>query len=240
MAQEQKAKYTKKLLCLANSRKMSGRCLAGKEIDGEKIGAWIRPVSAREHEEISEDERRYENGHTANLLDIISIPMLQPKPTTYQSENHLIDEQLYWVKSGSATWAQIERSIDTVAGPLWVNGYSSSYAVNDQVPEAEAAKLKNSLLLIRPSDLKIWVGRRGNPSFPRKRVVRAQFSLNNFPYDLGLTDALMERRYLQGEDGTFAVKNGLLCVSLGEAFKGNAYKLAAALITPDRVGKSDD
>ncbi len=80
----------------------------------------------------------------------------------------------------------------------------------------------------------------GNPNYPQKRSVRAQFLLNEVPYNLGLTDALMERKYLQGKDGTFPVADGLLCVSLGEPFKGHVYKLAAALITPDRVGKSDD
>jgi hypothetical protein len=78
----QEPKYTKTIICLANSRKMSGRCLAGREIDGEKIDAWIRPVSAREHEEISEGDRRYKDGHTTNLLDIVTIPMLKPKPGT--------------------------------------------------------------------------------------------------------------------------------------------------------------
>jgi len=219
---------------------MSGRCLAGKEIDGEKIGSWIRPVSESQHEEISENDRRYEDGHTSNLLDIVSIPMLKPKPSTYQSENHLIADHFYWTKTGSATWAQIERAVDLVDGPLWMNGYSSAYAINDQMPETEAAKFKSSLLLIKPSKLKICVGLRGNPNFPQKRSVRAQFLLNKHSYDIGLTDALMERRYLQGEDGTFSVPNALLCVSLGEPFKGYAYKLAAALITPDRVGKSDE
>jgi hypothetical protein len=50
----------------------------------------------------------------------------------------------------------------------------------------------------------------------------------------------MERSYLRGKNGTFPVADALLCISLGEPFKGYAYKLAAALITPDRVGESDD
>src|SRR6266849_9791111 len=99
----QEAKYVKTILCLADSRKTSGHCVAGREIDGNRIGGWIRPVSSREHEEISVQDRRYEDGHLPNLLDIISIPMLQPKPCTYQSENHLIADNYYWEKTGTAT-----------------------------------------------------------------------------------------------------------------------------------------
>jgi hypothetical protein len=48
---------TKRIICLANSRKLSGRCLAGREFVDGCAGDWIRPVSSREHEEVSERER---------------------------------------------------------------------------------------------------------------------------------------------------------------------------------------
>lgn len=60
------------IICLANSRKISGRCIAGKIISSNK---WMRSVSSRENEEISEEERRYENGQMPKLLDIIKIPV---------------------------------------------------------------------------------------------------------------------------------------------------------------------
>ncbi|MDN5507344.1 MAG: hypothetical protein L0H10_26535, partial [Comamonas sp.] len=70
--------YSKVIVCLANSRKPSGRCIAGKEYFlNEKneffIGGWIRPVSQRESREISENERIYNNGITAQNLDVIKI-----------------------------------------------------------------------------------------------------------------------------------------------------------------------
>jgi hypothetical protein len=52
----------KRIVCLANSRKLSGRCIAGKEFGGNAAGTWIRPVGAREHGEVSEYERQYEDG----------------------------------------------------------------------------------------------------------------------------------------------------------------------------------
>jgi hypothetical protein len=69
------AKYTKTIICLANSRKRSGRCVAGKEIVAGKIGGWIRPISARPAGELSEGERRLDNGQEPKLLDVIQIAM---------------------------------------------------------------------------------------------------------------------------------------------------------------------
>jgi hypothetical protein len=103
------------------------------------------------------------------------------------------------------------------------------------VPEQEAARLTNSLLLVKPTRLDVSVDLEGGVYAPAKRRVRANFTLNQMRYSLSLTDAFMERKYLQGQNGTFPIENAILCVSLGEPFNGYAYKLAAALITPDRV-----
>jgi hypothetical protein len=183
------------------------------------------------------DERRYEDGDVPHLLEKISIPFIAPKPGTFQSENHLITPDYYWQKKGTATWAEVERAVDKVPAALWLNGHSTSYGTNDQVPEAEAAKLKNSLLLVKPSKLDVSVGLEGGHFAPAKRKVRANFTLNQMPYSLALTDALIEQKYLKGQNGTYPVQNAILCISLGEVFKGHAYKLAAAMITPDRNDK---
>ena len=63
----------KTFVCLANSRKLSGRCIAGKEFSNNIPGDWIRPISEREHHEISEVDRRYSDGTTAQTFDIISV-----------------------------------------------------------------------------------------------------------------------------------------------------------------------
>ena len=153
--------YEKTILCLANSRKLSGRCIAGKEKLDDEIGGWVRPVSGRPSEEISEEERRYKNGRSAQVLDVIHVPMREPRPSAHQTENHLIDDECYWEKIGSANWMEVQAALDTVAGPLWINGHSTRNGQNDQVPEGQAVSLPSSLCLIRPDNLQISVGVEG-------------------------------------------------------------------------------
>lgn len=229
--------YTKTIVCLANSRKPpSGRCIAGREVTSTGFGAWIRPVSARATQEISEEERRYQDGTDPKVLDIIVITMSAAQPRHHQQENHLIDDGYYWMKEGTVSWRNLQGAIEDPAGPLWLNGYSSSYGHNDQVPEDLANNLHRSLYLVRPDALTLVVALEGGDFGPPRRRVRARFNLSGHSYCVVVTDPWMERQCLAGSDGETKVEEGLLCVSLGESFYGFAYKLAAAVITRKRAG----
>jgi hypothetical protein len=65
--------YTQTILCLANSKKTRGTCIAGKEIEGAHLGPWIRPVSDRPTHEILEIKRRYSETGLAEVFDVIEI-----------------------------------------------------------------------------------------------------------------------------------------------------------------------
>ena len=93
---------SKRIVCLANSRKLSGRCVAGKEIG---TNCWIRPVSDRENGEVSEYERQYEDGTDPLVLDIIDVPLLNAQPKDFQQENWLLDPDQYWRRVRRVRWS---------------------------------------------------------------------------------------------------------------------------------------
>jgi hypothetical protein len=222
---------TKRLVCLANSRKHSGRCIAGKEIRAEGYGQWIRPISARPSAEISEEERRYENGVSPRVLDIINIRMVGAAPHLYQSENYMIDANYYWVKAGELARTGVKEILDTPA-PLWTNNDSTYNGLNDRIRIEIAAKLTRSLTLIEPEDLTIKVVTEGADFGNPRRRVRAEFKHVDADYNLIVTDPVAEAVLLAKPNAEYKLNNTYLCISLGEAYTdGWCYKLVATVFT---------
>lgn len=231
--------YVKTIICLANSRKPpSGRCIAGKEFEGNKVGKWLRPVSSRAGHEVSEEERRYENGIKAQLLDIVSVPLIQAAPFDHQVENHVLDSKFYWTKTGTANWNQVVSCVDAFDTAFWANSQSTYHGQNDKVAEENAVKMGSSLELISVTDLEVVVhvedGFQGNPG---RRRVRARFTLNHTSYLMSITDPEIEETYLVRGDGNYPVGVAALCVSLVEVWNGFAFRVVASLITPERCAQ---
>lgn len=220
----------KGIVCLANSRKYSGRCIAGKEVVGQAYGTWIRPVSMRPSAELSEDERRYENGVCPAVFDIIKIPVIGADPHFYQSENYVIDAKYYWNKVGEITWSDVKQLVDKPV-PLWVSGDSTFHGHNDRVKLDDASKLKNSLVLIEPEDLIIRVAVEGADFGDPRRRLRALFRHAGTHYSLAVSDPAAEKALLAKPDGDYKMADKYLCISLGEPHTdGWCYKLVAAVI----------
>lgn len=86
-----------RIICLANSTRPGGRCIAGIDIDTEK---WVRPVSRSIKRAITLDMRNIE-GEEPEILDVIDIPLEDHGPDEgCQPENRL-------VKSGK--WRKVGR-----------------------------------------------------------------------------------------------------------------------------------
>src|SRR5579885_3349784 len=166
--------YKKKIVCLANSRKPGGRCVAGKEVLEGSYGGWVRPVSVRATADIS---------------------MIAPVPRVHQTENHMIDAEVYWTKVGELAWDDVTALLDTPAS-LWGNGDSTYHGRNDRMTQAAASAFQNSLLLIEPENLVMRVLTPGTAFGNPKRRVRAEFTYQGVPYDLMVTDPVAERVFL--------------------------------------------
>jgi hypothetical protein len=221
---------SKRIVCLANSRKLQGRCVAGRELQNEGPGPWIRPVSDRPSEEVSEEERRYQDGSDPKILDVIDVPLIAARPKGYQQENWLLDPQTYWVKRGRSRWEDLAALQDR-AGPLWLNGFSSYNGVNDRIPLTQAMELMSSLKLIHVNNLSIRVFAPGEAFRNTKRRVQANFSFDRTDYALWVTDPIVERQYLAQPDADYPLRDVYLTVSIGEPYQDYCYKLVATVIT---------
>ena len=190
--------FERVIICLANSFKPpSGRCVAGKEYAGPRVGQWIRPISSRQGREVSEEERRYENGRTAQLLDIVRVPLDHPAAMVHQTENFVLAEEHTWVKEGSASPEQVAAMLDAPDPAFWIDAQSTYQGINDKVPAMAAAHIPCSLKLISVQTLQLQVGfEEGFQGRPGRRRVRGQFDLQGRPYRLSVTDPEIVQRYL--------------------------------------------
>lgn len=224
------------ILCLANSRKPpSGRCIAGKRLNGTTYnGEWVRPVSDRDTKEISEEERRYEDGTGAQLLDILLIPLEAPAPTAHQVENIRINDRFYWIKKTKASFAQVLEAIDIYDPNFWCICTSTYHGLNDRVSEQQLINIHSSLKLIIVRQVKIQVY--AEPSYvggSARRRVRANFEYQGRQYSLVVTDREFETKYLGKQNGLYDLNNVVLCVSLAEAWNDYASRVIASVITQD-------
>lgn len=218
--------FYKDIICLANSRKMQGRCVAGKDIDTKE---WVRPISNREYEELSLAEIRLKGRQPLNLLDIVRIPCKTKKPSQHQPENILIDD---------GSWEKVDefdpKLLDSICDhpkSIWLLGEH-----DDRVPVEYFDKFKSasSLFLIKPSDLFLRRTDYTDMNGVTKKKLRAVFSYNGKQYNFGITDPLVESQYKNKPESDYRIPGGklYLCVSLGEpaSWDNCCYKFVAALI----------
>jgi hypothetical protein len=221
----------RRIVCLANSRKVNGRCIAGRGLLGSRPGPWIRPVSAREHEEVSEYERQYNDGSDPQVLDIIDVPVIEPRANAYQPENWLLDPDHYWERVGRISPANLITLVNGDSS-LWMNGYSSYSGQNNRIP-ADQAEGGSSLKLVRVAGVSLKVFAPGEAFGDAKRRVQARFRSSGEDYSLRVTDPLIERAFLARPDGVYELEDRFLTISLAEPFNGFCYKLVAAVIATD-------
>jgi hypothetical protein len=198
-----------KIVCLANSRKHNDRCVAGKIYESGQVLGWVRPISARQSEELSVSERQYENGAEPQLLDVLEFSFFEPKPSGHQSENIVISGPRRFRKIGNLSPLDLIKSVDKPIN-LWIMGYESrTYGKNDLVPPDRISEVKNSLYLINPHNFSVQI-----VSSRFGRQTRGRFSYLGADYNLKITDPVLEFHFRSKPDGDYSIRDTLLTISL--------------------------
>lgn len=202
--------------------------MAGIEV-GENVGRWIRPIGATETGALTARERQYRGRKEPRLLDVVDIPVQRPKPQDYQQENWLIAPNKPWSYVSRSPLGSLASHV-SASGPLWVNGHHTSGGRNDQIPLSAAVLERSSLRLVHADALKLKVYQPGEAYGETKRRVQGRFRFAGEEYWLRVTDPEIEDDYLARPNGFYTIDDCYLTISVGEPFKGNCYKLIAAVI----------
>lgn len=224
----------KQILCLANSRKYGGRCVVGKEVLPDRTLAWVRPVSDYGKGEVMPDEMCFDDESMPQLLDVIEVPLVEPKPLSYQPENWLLAPEP-WTKQRMADKANIERWLDAPA-PLWESGHHTAQGKNDRFPYDATQTLADSARFIGVPSLEVTVTERKDDGGTIRKHFRGSFAHAGDVYDLRITDIDFEERYSEIRPGKLRLGKSYLTVTVGEPFRpveyepDYHYKLIAAII----------
>ena len=218
---------TKQIICLANSRKKNGRCIAGIENIGTTKQKWIRPVSASATGEILESHCAYSLANPIRVLDVLDVHLLGPRPSRHQSENWILGPGRPWHYRGRVDSLDVLSGMSTSRN-LWTDGESSGKGLNDRVSESTIDQLSDSLRLVKVDSLELEAITYSNANSTPN--LRAYFRHGQTDYALRVTDPAYERSFQGKPSGRYELGSAYMTISLGEPFLGYAYKLVAAII----------
>ena len=211
-----------RLVCLANSIRHDGRCVAGIDLD---TGEWVRPVPPGGGG--IPYQRTCINGQTVELLDVVEIGITNTNPgTKYQCENREMRDRPWKLLDKMEPQDILQYCDDTT--PIL---HTDADRVSPEVLEALDPDEWTSLHLVRARRLSF-----AHDYFnPQRWRAHFQDSAGNM-YSLKVTDPVASNSLRQGDKFD---KQSILTVSLVEPWAPSdgslpelCYKLVAAVIEP--------
>ncbi|MCQ3815074.1 MAG: hypothetical protein KTU85_11765 [Acidimicrobiia bacterium] len=159
------------MLCIANSEKLGGRCVAGMRLDDKSL---IRPVSDTKDGELNASACQLNVGRAVQPLDVVRVGLRRPEPRRHQPENWIAtDKQWVLVDQLTPQTALLTLQKMSVEGPN-LFGTCTDHVTWAQIQESG---VQASLAIVKAVAPKF---------FPRKGKRRAAFDLRGTCYDLSI------------------------------------------------------
>lgn len=211
----------KRFVCLANSFKEGGRCLAGIELDAENKPVyentrpkWIRPVSDLGHGAVKTEDVAH-----MKILDIVEFDMNDYVGIgTYQCENVSYKSSIF-SKVGSFNIEEMKKLCDD---RFLIFGNRGKAIFHEKI-----GTLNHSLILIKPSEFEVFEKKYSDSHYPQQRLL---FKYNGCPYDLPITDPVFLHSYQANPAVTENMNNIYVSLSVSVLHEGWYNKLVAGII----------
>lgn len=215
----------KYFICLANSYKHGGRCVAGIEIAFDAEGKpaiirhpdgrprWIRPISKDSDGSISN-----EIAQDIKLLSVVKLTDAVPCP----DKAHVEDTKYSQMECQHGCFIP---SADLMELCLDNKHQAVFYFRGKAIPAVMVERLDYSLMLIKPDKAQAYVDEERE-----KSKYRMKFTYYGSNYDFPITDPIFLEAFRTKPECYTDLKNIYLTLSLGQEFEGFHYKLVAAVI----------
>lgn len=215
----------KYFICLANSYKHGGRCIAGVEVqwDGEKskvvrdergVAKWIRPIS----KDTKTGEIPIFLALSVNVLDVIKLEGVEACPADAQQENVFFQKMSFTGKHYEATTQILLRFIDEAHRHVFYN-YGKAVLPSDY------CRGNHSILLLRVNHAEVYT----DEGYSGQIRYRISFLYHGHPYDFPITDPKYQAELRQGLRATGQKGTIFITCSLGLEYEGAHFKLAASV-----------
>ena len=225
----------KYFICLANSYKRGGRCIAGVEVvisrddhweivrNSNGSPRWIRPIDQKtEYGEVLEGEARF-----IPLFCVVKLCGVQPCPHESHSEDVNYD---YMMPVG-----HIRNSREIL--DLFLDNYHHEifYTTELVISPQTYANGNYSLMMIHPEDIHF----QEDPTKNRARY-RLSFSYHGTSYDFSITDPNFYELITKQKNTLTTLTDVYLTLSIGLIYEGRHHKLIAGLVIPDETKENLD
>lgn len=214
-----------KIVCLANSYRVGGRCLGGIELDTNNNPVfqngrpkWVRPVCNTEHEEVPTHLVSH-----ISLLDILEFTPIRATGHGHQSENYLFDTNSLRT-NGRFPIASLQNLTDNNRFNLVFGNRGAA------VPEHKVEELSYSLMLLSLNDFETNERVFEDRQYPQLKL---SFRHNGNVYNFPVTDPSFQHKYGLNNDILSNKERIYVTFSLAAPHQEWSSKLVAGIMYED-------